>query len=213
MALTTKQKSVHLNIGGAMTEDQAEYSAAGLITPANLITIARIIASPILFIIILNAEDHGGTSWAAFILGGVFGVSDAVDGRLARATDSVTKAGAFLDPLADKVVVLGCMFSLLSIGRFHWLPVLIIVLRELWISGYRFWLARKSIVVPASELAKWKTFAQGATLMLAVMPTFEGIDWLIVLMLWLAVAMTLITGWQYVRTGYQAALSGGSLRR
>ena len=80
---------------------------------------ARIVASPILFIIILNAEDHGGTSWAAFILGAIFGVSDAVDGRLARATGSVTKAGAFLDPLADKVVVLGCMLSLWSIGRFH----------------------------------------------------------------------------------------------
>jgi len=196
-----------------MTEDLSEYSSAGLITPANLITIARIIASPILFIIILNAEDHGGTSWAAFILGGVFGVSDAVDGQLARATGSVTKAGAFLDPLADKVVVLGCMLSLWSIGRFHWIPVLLIVLREFWISGYRFWLARKSVVVPASELAKWKTFAQGSTLMVAVMPTFEKVDWLITLMLWIAVAMTLLTGWQYIRSGYQAALSDRSSGR
>ena len=196
-----------------MSKDQAEYSAAGLITPANLITISRIIASPVLFIIILNAEDHGGTSWAAFILGGIFGVSDAVDGRLARATNSVTKLGAFLDPLADKVVVLGCMFSLLSIGRFHWIPVLLIVLREFWISVYRFWLARKSVIVPASELAKWKTFAQGSMLMVAVMPTFQQTDWLILLLLWVAVAMTLITGWQYVRTGHQASLSGGSLPR
>tara|TARA_B100001741_G_C16458583_1_gene554032 strand:- start:536 stop:1060 length:525 start_codon:yes stop_codon:yes gene_type:complete len=172
---------------------------------------ARIVASPVLFIIILNAEDHGGTSWPAFILGAIFGVSDAVDGRLARATGSVTKAGAFLDPLADKVVVLGCMLSLWSIGRFYWLPVLLIVLRELWISAYRFWLARKLVVVPATELAKWKTFAQGTTLMIAVMPTFENIDWLLTLLLWIAVTMTLITGWQYVRSGYRASVSGSSL--
>ena len=134
-------------IGEAMTKNQGSYSAAGLATPANVITVTRIVASPVLFIIILNAEDNGGTSWAAFILGAIFGISDAVDGRLARATGSVTKVGAFLDPLADKVVVLGCMFSLLSIGRFHWLPVLLIVLREIWISGYRFLLARKSLIV------------------------------------------------------------------
>ncbi len=194
-----------------MAENQAGYSAAGLITPANLITIARIIASPILFIMILNADNNGGTSWAAFILGGIFGVSDAVDGRLARATDSVTKAGAFLDPLADKVVVLGCMFSLLSVGRFHWLPVFLIVFRELWISIYRFWLARKSVVIPATELAKWKTFFQGVTLMIAVMPTFENVDWLVTLLLWAAVVMTLITGWQYVWSGYRTSATGSSL--
>ena len=103
------------------------------------------------------------------------------------------------------------MFSLLSSGRFHWLPVLLIVLREIWISGYRFLLARKSLVVPATELAKWKTFAQGATLMVAVMPTFENVDWLIITLLWVAVVMTLITGWQYVRSGYRASASGSSL--
>ena len=200
-----------LILGEAMTKNQGSYSAAGLATPANVITLARIVASPVLFILILNAEDNGGTSWAAFILGAIFGISDAVDGRLARATGSVTKVGAFLDPLADKVVVLGCMFSLLSIGRFHWLPVLLIVLREIWISGYRFLLARKSLVVPATDLAKWKTFAQGTTLMVAVMPTFENVDWLITVLLWIAVVMTLITGWQYVRSGYRASASGSSL--
>ena len=199
--------SVHLDLGNMMADKRTNYSTAGLVTPANLITITRIVASPILFILILNAEDQAGTSWPVFILGGVFGISDAFDGRLARATNSVTKFGAFLDPLADKVVVLGCMLALLSIGRFHWLPVLLVVLRELWISGYRFWLARKSIIVPASELAKWKTFAQGVVLMVAVMPPFEKTDWVIVILLWIAVAMTLITGWRYVQSGHGAAVT------
>ncbi|MEE2682557.1 MAG: CDP-diacylglycerol--glycerol-3-phosphate 3-phosphatidyltransferase [Actinomycetota bacterium] len=175
-----------------------------ILTPANLITITRIFASPVLFILILAADEKNGASWKAFTLGLVFGVSDAFDGQIARATGSVTKIGAFLDPLADKVVVLGCMLSLLSIGRFHWLPVLIIFAREAGISLYRFWLIRKRVVIPASELAKWKTFAQGATLLVAVMPPFRDTDWLVISMLWIAVAMTLITGWQYIRTGNRA---------
>ncbi len=175
-----------------------------ILTPANLITITRIFASPVLFILILAADEQNGVSWKAFTLGLVFGVSDAFDGQIARATGSVTKFGAFLDPLADKVVVLGCMLSLLSIGRFHWLPVLIIFAREAGISLYRFWLIRKRVVIPASGLAKWKTFAQGTTLLVAVMPPFRDTDWLVISMLWIAVVMTLITGWQYIRTGNRA---------
>ncbi|HJM97845.1 MAG TPA: CDP-diacylglycerol--glycerol-3-phosphate 3-phosphatidyltransferase, partial [Acidimicrobiales bacterium] len=174
------------------------------ITPANLITITRILASPILFILILSADGENGASWKAFILGLIFGISDAFDGQIARATGSVTKLGAFLDPLADKVVVLGCMLSLLSIGRFHWLPVMIIFTREIGISIYRFWVVRKGVVIPASNLAKWKTFVQGVTLLVAVLPPIGDIDWLVIMMLWFAVAMTLITGWQYIQKGNEA---------
>jgi len=170
------------------------------LTPANLITITRILASPILFIVILSAESEGGASWAAFIFGVALGISDAFDGLLARATGSVTKLGAFLDPLADKVVVLGCMISLLAINRFHFIPVLIIAVRELGISTYRVFKARKRIVIPASKLAKWKTFFQGSTLLLAVMPPLKSHDWLIDTVLWCAVVMTVITGWQYIRS-------------
>ncbi|HJM27602.1 MAG: CDP-diacylglycerol--glycerol-3-phosphate 3-phosphatidyltransferase [Acidimicrobiales bacterium] len=175
-----------------------------IITPANLITITRILASPILFILILSADGENGASWKAFILGLIFGISDAFDGQIARATGSVTKLGAFLDPLADKVVVLGCMLSLLSIGRFHWLPVMIIFTREIGISIYRFWVVRKGVVIPASNLAKWKTFVQGVTLLVAVLPPIGDIDWLVIMMLWFAVAMTLITGWQYIQKGNEA---------
>ncbi len=175
-----------------------------IITPANPITITRILASPILFILILSADGENGASWKAFILGLIFGISDAFDGQIARATGSVTKLGAFLDPLADKVVVLGCMLSLLSIGRFHWLPVMIIFTREIGISIYRFWVVRKGVVIPASNLAKWKTFVQGVTLLVAVLPPIGDIDWLVIMMLWFAVAMTLITGWQYIQKGNEA---------
>ena len=169
------------------------------LTPANLITITRILVSPILFIVILSAEGENGASWTAFIFGLILGIIDAFDGVLARATNSETKLGAFLDPLADKVVVLGCMFSLLAIGRFHYLPVLIIAVREIGISTFRFMKARRKIIIPASKLAKWKTFAQGSALLLAVLPPLKDNDWLVTTILWFAVLMTVVTGWQYVR--------------
>ena len=169
------------------------------LTPANLITITRILVSPILFIVILSAEGENGASWTAFIFGLILGISDAFDGVLARATNSETKLGAFLDPLADKVVVLGCMFSLLAIGRFHYLPVLIIAVREIGISTFRFMKVRRKIIIPASKLAKWKTFAQGSALLLAVLPPLKDNDWLVTTILWFAVLMTVVTGWQYVR--------------
>ncbi|GIR37309.1 MAG: hypothetical protein CM15mP49_26940 [Actinomycetota bacterium] len=104
-----------------------------------------------------------------------------------------------MDPLADKVVVLGCMFSLLAIGRFHYFPVLIITIREIGISTFRVIKARQKIIIPASKLAKWKTFAQGSALLLAVLPPLKDNDWLITAFLWFAVLMTVVTGWQYVR--------------
>ncbi len=190
-----------------MNEKPAYKLSNEILTPANIITVTRILASPILFILILSADDTNGASWKAFILGFIFGISDAFDGQIARATGSVTKLGTFLDPLADKVVVLGCMLSLLSIGKFHWLPVFIILLRELGISAYRFWVVRNGVVIPASNLAKWKTFAQGTTLLIAVLPPTSEAEWLVVSMLWLAVAMTLLTGLQYIRRGNEASQS------
>lgn len=185
-------------------EGERSFPIAGLASPANLITFSRIMASPVLFWLILEAEDHRGTSWAAFLLGLVFGVSDLFDGRIARAT-GVTRSGAFLDPLADKIVVLGCAVSLVAVDRVHWLPVAIIALRELWISTIRVQFARQGLSVPARPLAKWKAFIQGFALLLAVMPTLEDHEWVVDVTLWAAVAITVATGWQYVRDGSAAA--------
>ena len=91
------------------------------------------------------------------------------------------------------------MFSLLAIGRFHYFPVLIITIREIGISTFRVMKARQKIIIPASKLAKWKTFAQGSSLLLAVLPPLKDNDSLITAFLWFAVLMTVVTGWQYVR--------------
>lgn len=180
------------------------FPIAGLASPANVITFSRIMASPVLFWLILEADSTRGTSWAAFTLGFIFGVSDLFDGRIARAT-GVTSAGAFLDPLADKIVVIGAAVSLVVVERIHWLPVSIIILRELWVSLLRVSFARQGLSIPARPLAKWKAFVQGLALMLAVLPTLEEHEWVVDAGIWIAVGITVITGWSYVRDGAAAA--------
>ena len=190
-----------------MTEQQPvvrDFPIAGLASPANIITFSRIMVSPVLFWLILEAEPSRGTTWVAFTLGFVMGVSDLFDGRVARATGA-TKSGAFLDPLADKVVVIGAALCLVSVDRVHWLPVAIIVIRELWISVLRIGFARQGLSVPARPLAKWKTFIQGLALILAVFPPLEQQQWLIDVAIWVAVAFTVVTGWHYVRDGAAAS--------
>ena len=186
--------------GDPTTSTVRSFPIAGLASPANVVTFARIMGSPVLYWLILEAESTRGTSWAAFSLGFIFGVSDLFDGRIARAT-GITKSGAFLDPLADKVVVLGAAISLVAVDRIHWLPVSILIVRELWISGLRISSARQGVSIPARPLAKWKTFIQGIALMMAVMPLLEFHEWAVDVAVWIAVAITVWTGWQYVRDG------------
>lgn len=189
---------------GEQTEPVKAFPIAGLASPANVITFTRIMASPVLFWLILEADATRGTSWAAFTLGFIFGVSDLFDGRIARAT-GITSAGAFLDPLADKIVVIGAAVSLVAVDRIHWLPVSIIILRELWVSLLRVSFARQGLSIPARPLAKWKAFIQGIALMLAVLPPLETHEWVVDVAIWTAVTITVLTGWHYVRDGSSAA--------
>ena len=89
---------------------------ASLLHPANLLTLARLLFAPLLFMLILQAEASRGASWAAFGLGVAMGTTDFFDGRVARRANVVSRSGAFLDPLADKVVVLGAGFCLVVGG-------------------------------------------------------------------------------------------------
>lgn len=188
----------------------------GLATPANLITLARIVASPLLFWLILRARDDGGASWVAVGVAAVFAASDAWDGRLARNTGTVTPAGAFLDPLADKVVVLGSMACLATVGRVAWTPVALIAAREAAMSGYRVRCARRGVSVPARRSAKWKVILQGLAVILTLVPPLaaEGYparEGFILAVWWLAVAATAATGLAYFADGRRAARSGGSV--
>jgi CDP-diacylglycerol---glycerol-3-phosphate 3-phosphatidyltransferase len=164
-------------------------------TWANLVTVARVLIAPFMFLLI---PDQPGGSWTAFALWFVLCSTDGIDGYLAR-RHGATTVGAFLDPLADKILILGAMFFLVSNDTFAILPVAIIAARELAISLYRTFVGAKGISVPASKIAKWKTVTQQLAVGFAIAPlTALDAKWLWNGLLWLSVVLALISGSQYM---------------
>ena len=183
-----------------------EPREVGITHPANLLTITRLVLAPLLFWLVLDADATRGVSWAAFGLGVALASTDFFDGRVARRSNVVSRSGAFLDPLADKVVILGAGFCLVAVERYWWVPVTIMAVRELGITAWRSRWAREGLALPARRSAKYKTLVQGIALAAAVMPTLEDQDTAIDLLLWVAVVWTVVTGVQYLIDG-QSALS------
>lgn len=176
------------------------FGPSALATPANAVTIIRLLLAPVAFGLIVDRP----VSWLTWSVWAALACSDGLDGYLAR-RHGTTRSGAFLDPLADKVLVLGGMVALVSIGRFWAVPVAIIAVREVVISLYRSYWGRRGIAVPASRLAKAKTFAQSIAVGFAVWPpTAEHINWAADVMLWISVGLALVSAAQYLAAGQRA---------
>lgn len=169
------------------------YGPSALATPANALTIARVLVTPLMLALIIAR----GASWSAVGAWIVLAGTDGVDGYLARRMGT-TRSGAFLDPLADKVLVLGAMVALVVKGAFWWLPVAIIGVRELAISGYRSAVGRRGVSVPARPLAKAKTVVQDVAVGFALLPWTGHHRVVANSFLWAAVALTVVSGVQYV---------------
>ena len=166
-------------------------------TWANLVTVARVILAPFMWVLIPDNFSDGG-SWAAFSLWFVLCGSDGIDGYLAR-RHGATTLGAFLDPLADKILVLGAMLILVANDTYWIVPVAITVGRELVISLYRTFVASKGVSLPASKIAKWKTFTQQLSVGFAIAPlTALDAKWFWNSLLWASVVLALISGGQYM---------------
>ncbi len=164
-------------------------------TWANAITVGRLLLSPLMFWAIPN-DDMG--SWISFVFWSVLCASDGIDGYIAR-RHGTTSSGAFLDPLADKVLILGAMFTLVSTGVFWVIPVIIIAAREFIISIYRVLVSGRGSSVPASKMAKYKTVFQQLAVAFALLPlTALDATWLWNGCLWIAVVLALISGGQYL---------------
>jgi CDP-diacylglycerol--glycerol-3-phosphate 3-phosphatidyltransferase len=139
----------------------------------------------------------------------VLAATDGVDGWLARRMGT-TRSGAFLDPLADKALVLGAMWALVVDGGFWWLPVLLITAREVGISAFRSYWGRRGLAVPARFWAKIKTVVQSLAVALALVPPIaDHHAWIAETTLWVAVVLTLVTGAQYLLEGSRATAVGG----
>ena len=173
------------------------YGPSALATPANAVTLMRVVATPFLVAAILE-QKTGYPLCVAWIL---LAATDGADGWLAR-RHGTTRSGAFLDPLADKIVVLAAMAALVSVDRMWWVPVALIGVRELAISAYRSYVGRRGVSVPARPWAKVKTVFQDVAVGLALVPmASDGYRGLVAAVLWAAVALTLVTGAQYLWDG------------
>ncbi len=176
----------------------------------NLLTLSRIFAVPLLVLLMWDAA--GWLAWSlAFALFCVAGATDYLDGYLARARGAVSRLGIFLDPIADKIMVAATIVMLVHSGIVHGLaviPALVILLREITVSGLREFLAGLQVSLPVSALAKWKTafqmIALGSLILAGASARYA--PWLParevgLACLWLAAALTLITGYDYLRVG------------
>ncbi len=176
------------------------FGPSALATPANAVTVARLLVTPILLLLILGEGD----SWPAMALWTVLCLTDWVDGYLAR-RQGATRSGAFLDPLADKFLVLGAMFALVAEHSFWWVPVAVMAVREVIISIYRTFVGRRGVSVPARWWAKVKTVVQQFAVAFALLPLTADERWLANSLLWAAVGLTLVTGAQYLLDASKAA--------
>ena len=185
------------------TSDPARNTTFGpsaLMTPANAITIIRLLATPVVIVLIML----WGASWFTFVFGGLLAMSDGIDGWIAR-KQGTTRSGAFLDPLADKVVVLGALVALVAKGIIWWLPVAVIAFREIAMSIYRSIAGRHGISIPARNSAKLKTLVQDIAIGMCLFPPLAG-HWAILnTAMWVAAFLTVFTGVQYYVDGRKAA--------
>jgi len=173
------------------------FGQSAIATPANAVTVLRIaIAIPTLSLIY-----QFGSDWLNLVLWFSVTASDSLDGWLAR-RDGATRSGAFLDPLADKTIVLGGLGVLAARGDILWWPVLLIAAREFGISIYRSIAGRRGIVLPALRLGKYKAFTQYSAVGLVVLPVTSSWVGAQHVMLGVAVALTVVSGLQIVQRGY-----------
>jgi CDP-diacylglycerol--glycerol-3-phosphate 3-phosphatidyltransferase len=186
------------------TSTPSSFGPSALLTPANAITIARLLLTPVWLVVVVAQ----GPSWPSFLIGFVLAASDGVDGYIAR-RQGATRSGAFLDPLADKALVVGGLVALVVQGAFWWLPVAIIAFRELAISAYRSWMGRRGVSVPARYWAKVKTVVQEVAIGFALLPPTSEIEWLPKGVLWAGVVLAVVTGAQYLLDGRKAVADAG----
>ena len=187
-------------------------SAKSTLSIPNILTCARIAAIPVVIGCIYAQSLMDGPLWLRWVAVAVFiaaGITDYLDGYYARVWNQQSAFGRMLDPIADKLLVASCLLMLAADGIIHgwslWAAI-VILCREILVSGLREYLAVLRVSVPVTKLAKWKTTIQLVAIgfLLAgeagdqVIPftTQVGIS-----LLWISALFTIYTGWDYFRAG------------
>ncbi|WP_349904588.1 CDP-diacylglycerol--glycerol-3-phosphate 3-phosphatidyltransferase [Parafrigoribacterium humi] len=169
---------------------------------ANIITVVRILLAPLFIWMLLDdAGDLGTIRYLAAALFIIAIVTDSVDGLLARRQNLVTDFGKILDPIADKVLIGGALVSLSILGELWWWVTIVIMVREIGITVFRFVIIRTR-VVPASRGGKLKTVFQAVAISLYLVPTWlllgDWMHWVNAVVMAIALVLTVVTGVQYL---------------
>jgi cardiolipin synthase len=195
-----------------MTTTTNPASSARTFALPNLLTYGRIVAVPIVVgcMYFQALLEYGlWLRWAALMIFIAAAITDVLDGYVARAWGQQSTFGRMLDPIADKLLVSSCLLMLAADGTIRgwglWAAI-VILCREILVSGLREYLAELRVSVPVTALAKWKTFLQllAVGFLIAgeagdlVMPVTSLIG---LSLLWLSALLTLYTGWDYFRAG------------
>ena len=182
----------------------------------NLLTVLRIIFASLIALILIFF-DSKIAYFISFILFSLAGITDYFDGWLARKKGQISDLGRMLDPIADKILVISTFIILMTnnvIEGFNAIAALIIIYREIFISGLREFLGNKSLVVKVTKLAKWKTAIQFITILVflgsQVINNFYMytdiinifIEFTCTLLIWITSLISLYTGINYLRTSY-----------
>lgn len=172
----------------------------------NILTLSRILVIPLL--VGLFYVEGDGARWVACALFTAAAVTDWFDGHLARSRAQISAFGRFLDPIADKLLVAAVILMLVAFDRIAGLvvlPALIILAREILVSGLREFLAGLQVGVPVSRLAKWKTGLQMVALGILIVGDAGPAQLPLVAIgetgLWIAALLTLVTGYDYLHAG------------
>ncbi|MEU4418325.1 CDP-diacylglycerol--glycerol-3-phosphate 3-phosphatidyltransferase [Nocardia salmonicida] len=183
-----------------------------LLNIANVLTIARIVLVP-LFVLALFAEGGHDTRWRV-IAAAVFGlaaITDRFDGQLARKYGLVTDFGKLADPIADKALIGSALIGLSILGDLPWWITVVVVGREIGITLLRLVVVRRG-VIPAGRGGKLKTLVQSVAIALLVLPLSGVFATAGMWLMYLAVALTVITGLDYVGQATRVWLAGGRAR-
>jgi cardiolipin synthase (CMP-forming) len=172
----------------------------------NMLTLSRILAVPVVVATFYVPGDYA--RWFGCALFTAAALTDWLDGHMARRWAQQSEFGRFLDPIADKLLVAATLFMLTTTGRLSWgavLPALVILCREILVSGLREYLAGLRVGLPVSRLAKWKTAIQmtaiGVLIVGSAGPAALPVQGIGETLLWIAALLTLVTGYDYLRAG------------
>ena len=182
----------------------------------NILTLSRIMIIPLM--VATFFVDSNAVRWCACVLYAAACITDFFDGYLARRTNQISRFGRFLDPIADKLLVAAVLLMLVGFGRltlWAYMPALIILLREIMVSGLREFLAELRVGLPVTKLAKFKTASQ--MIALGFLIVGSAAPWWIPARvigeaaLWISAVLTLITGYDYLRAGLRYMDEGVAL--